>query len=194
MVKREVIYFEESSSENTDETIEAAGNAVEALGLKHVVVATGTGATGVKVAEAFKGTGVKVMAVTEYAGAVELKEENVKRIRELGGEVVTSMHALWGVEDSLSKLYPGYCSGNALIKETLRRFSQGTKVATEIVMMATDAGAIPEGIDVVALAGTGGGCDTALVIKSCHASMFFDKEKGLEFREIIALPRKKKFW
>ena len=194
MVKREVVYFEESSSENTDETIEAAGKAVKALGLKHVVVATGTGATGVKVAEAFKGTGVKVVVVTEYAGAVELKEQNVKRIRELGGEVVTSMHALWGVEDSLSKLYPSYCSGNALIKETLRRFSQGTKVATEIVMMATDAGAIPEGVDVVALAGTGGGCDTALVIKSCHASMFFDKEKGLEFREIIALPRKKKFW
>jgi len=194
MVKREVVYFEESSPENTDETIEAAKKAVEALGLKYVVVATGTGATGVKVAEAFRGTEVKVVAVTEYAGAVELKEENVKRIRELGGEVVTSMHALYGVEDSLSKLYPGYASANALIKETLRRFSQGTKVAAEIVMMATDAGAIPEGIDVAALAGTGGGCDTAYVIKSCHASMFFDKEKGMEFRELIALPRKKKFW
>ena len=175
MVKREVVYFEESRPENTDETIEAAKKAVEALGLRHVVVATGTGATGVKVAKAFKGTGVKIVAVTEYAGAVELKEENVKRIRKLDGEVVTSMHALYGVEDSLSKLYPGYGSGSALIKETLRRFSQGTKVAAEIVMMATDAGVTPEGVDVVALAGTGGGCDTAYVIKSCHASMFFDK-------------------
>ncbi|MFQ6054286.1 MAG: pyruvate kinase alpha/beta domain-containing protein [Candidatus Bathyarchaeia archaeon] len=193
-MRREVVYFEESSPENTDETIEAARRAAETLGLKYIVVATGTGATGVKVAEAFKDMGIKVVAVTEYAGAVELKEENVKRIRELGGEVVTGIHALFGVEDSLSKLYPGHCSGSVLIKETLRRFSQGTKVAAEIVMMATDAGAIPEGVDVVAMAGTGSGCDTAYVIKSSHASMFFDKEKGLEFREVVALPRKKKFW
>lgn len=44
------------------------------------------------------------------------------------------------------------------------------------------------------MAGTCEGCDTAYVIKSCHADRFFDKEKGLEFRELIALPRKKKFW
>ena len=193
MVRREVVYFEESSPENTDKTVEAVRKAVEDLGLKYVVVATGTGATGVKVAEAYKDTGVKVVAVTEYAGAVELEEENVKRIREMGGEVVTGIHALLGVEDSLSKLYPGYCSGSAIIKETLRRFSQGTKVAAEIVIMATDAGVIPEGVDVAAIAGTGSGCDTAYVISSCHANMFFDKEKGLEFRELIALPRKKKF-
>jgi len=193
-MKREVVYFHKPGPDNTDETILAARKAAESLGLKYVVVATGTGSTGVKVAEAFKDTGVKVVAVTEYAGAVELKEENVRQIRDLGGLVVTSMHAFLSVEDSLPKLYPGYSSGNTIIKETLRRFSQGTKVAAEVVMMATDAGAIPEGVDVVAIAGTGGGCDTAYVIKSCHANMFFDKEKGLEFRELIALPRNKKFW
>jgi hypothetical protein len=61
-------------------------------------------------------------------------------------------------------------------------------------MMATDAGAIPAVEDVVAIAGTGEGADTAIVIKSCHAYSFSDKEKGIEFRETIALPRKKKFW
>lgn len=194
MLKREAVYFDELSPENTDETLKAVKEAVGALGIRYVVVATGTGETGVKAAEAFKGTGVKVVAVTEYAGAVDLKGENVKRIKGLGGEVITGMHAFYGPVDSLSRLHGGYCSVNDIISDTLRRFSQGTKVAAEIVMMAVDAGAIPEGVEVAAIAGTGGGCDTAYVVKSCHACMFFDREKGLEFREVIALPRKKKFW
>ena len=194
MVKREVHHFDESSPGNTDETIGAVKGIVNALKLKYVVVATGTGSTGVKVAEAFKGTDVKVVVVTEYAGAVDLAEKNLKRIRELGGEIVTSMHSFLSVEESIPKLHPGYTSGNVIIADTLRRFSQGTKVAAEIVMMATDAGAIPEGVEVASMGGTGGGCDTAYVIKSCHANMFFDREKGMEFREVVALPRMKKFW
>jgi len=194
MVKHEVTYFDESSPENTEETIRAVKKAAKALGLKHVVVATGTGATGVKFAEEFRGEDVKVVAVTEHAGSTDLQQENVKRICELGGEVVTGMHAFLSVEESISKLHSGYCSGNVIIADTLRRFSQGTKVAAEVVMMATDAGAIPSGVDVVAVAGTGGGCNTAYIIRSCHANMFFDKDEGLEFRELIALPRKKKFW
>ncbi len=68
------------------------------------------------------------------------------------------------------------------------------KVAAEIVMMATDVGAIPPGEEVVSIAGTGNGADTAIVVRSCHSDDFFHKEKGIEFREVIAMPRKKKFW
>ena len=194
MVKREVHYFEESSSQNTSETIKAAKKAALELGLKYVVVASGSGTTGVKVAEQFKDSGVKVVVVTEYAGSVEFSEQNRKKLEKLDATLVTSMHAFLSPAESLSKIYANHCSENTVIKEVLRRFSQGTKVAAEVVMMATDAGAIPAGEDVVALAGTGDGTDTAIVIKSCHADSFFDKEKGIEFREIIALPRKKKFW
>jgi hypothetical protein len=70
-------------------------------------------------------------------------------------------------------------------------------VAADIVMMAADAGMIPLGIDVVSVGGTarsGGGADTAAIIKSCNTEYFFDKEKGLEFREIIAMPRKKSIY
>ena len=190
MVKREVHYFEESGSQNTSETMKAALD----LGLKYAVVASGSGTTGVKVAKEFKDSGVKVVVVTEYAGSVEFSEKNRKKLEKLHATIVTSMHAFLSPAESLSKIYANYCSENTIIKDVLRRFSQGTKVATEIVMMATDAGTIPIGEDVVAIAGTGEGADTAIVIKSCHADSFFDKEKGIEFREIIALPRKKKFW
>jgi len=164
------------------------------LGLKYVVVASGSGSTGVKVAEEFKDSGIKVVVVTEYAGSVEFTEEHRKKLEKLNATTVTSMHAFLSPAESLSKLYANHCSENTIIKDLLRRFSQGTKVATEIVVMATDAGAIPAGEDVVAIAGTSEGADTAIVIKSCHAHSFFDKEKGIEFREIVALPRKKKFW
>jgi len=194
LIKRTVHYFEEFGVQNTDETIDAAKKAASDLGLRYVVVASGSGGTGVKAAEAFRGSGVKVVVVTEYAGAVEFTEENRKRLEKLGATIVTGMHALLSLAASLTKLYKGYCSENTIITEVLRRFSQGTKVATEIVLMAADAGVIPVGEDVIAMAGTGDGADTALVIRSCHASSFFDPKTGIEFREIVALPRKKKFW
>ena len=68
------------------------------------------------------------------------------------------------------------------------------KVAPEIVMMATDAGAIPPSTDVLSIAGTGKGADTCIIAKSCHSDDFFDKQNGMEIREIIAMPRKKRFW
>jgi hypothetical protein len=194
MVERQVHYFEESGAQNTTETIKAAKEAALNLGLKYVVVASGSGTTGVKVAQEFQDSGVKVVVVTEYAGLVEFAEKNRKKLGKLHAIIVTSMHAFLSPAESLSKIYANHCSENTVIKDVLRRFSQGTKVAAEVVMMAADAGAIPVGEDVMAMAGTGEGVDTAIVIKSCHADSFFDKEKGIEFREIIALPRKKKFW
>ena len=194
LVKREVDYFEDFGSQNTGQTIEAAKNVALNLALEYVVVATATGSTGVKTAEAFNGTSVKVVVVTEYAGMAEFKEENRRKLKEMNAKVITSTHSFLSPAESISKLYTGYCSENTIIKDVLRRFSQGMKVAPEIVMMATDAGVIPPSQDVVSIAGTGRGADTAVVVKSCHSDDFFDKEKGMEFREIIAMPRKKKYW
>ena len=194
MTKREVYYFETFGEQNTDQTIEAAKKAALGLNLKSIVVASASGVTGVKTAEVFKGTGMKVVVVTEYAGMAEFKEENRRKLRELDAEVITSTHSFLTPAESISKLYSGYCSENTIIKNVLRRFSQGVKVAAEIVMMATDVGAVSPGEDVVSIAGTGRGADTAIIVKSCHSDDFFHKEKGIEFREIIAMPRKKKFW
>jgi hypothetical protein len=194
MVKREVEYFEDFGAHNTDQTIEVAKNVALNLSLKYAVVASATGSTGVKTAVAFRETDVKVVVVTEYAGMAEFKEENRLKLKEMKAEVITGTHSFLSPAESISKLHKGYCSENTIIKDVLRRFSQGMKVAPEILMMATDAGAIPPGQDVVSIAGTGSGADTAVVLRSCHSNDFFDKEKGMEFREIVAMPRKKKYW
>jgi hypothetical protein len=66
----------------------------------------------------------------------------------------------------------------------LRLMGEGTKVCVEITLMAADAGLIPADRDIVAVAGTGKGADTALRIWPANAARFFD----LKIREIIAKP------
>jgi len=194
MVKREVFYFENYGAQNTTQTIQAAKKTALKLGLKYVVVATASGSTAVKTAKAFKNTSIKVVVVTEYAGMAKFSEANRKKLQQLNATIITSTHAFLSPAESIPKLYTGHCSENTLIKDVLRRFSQGMKVAPEIVMMATDAGAIPPSIDVLSIAGTGKGADTCIIAKSCHSDDFFDKQNGMEIREIIAMPRQKKFW
>jgi hypothetical protein len=192
MVKKEICYFQNPGPENTVETITAAKKTVVETEINYVVVASGSGDTGVKVAETFRNSKVKVVVVNQDPGGVIFEEENRLKLLELNARIVTSMYAYAGPAESITATrYKGYWTENMIIKTVLRKFSQGTKVASEIVMMATDAGAIPAGEDVVAIAGTEKGADTALVIKSCHAFAFFDRKEGMEFREVIAMPRNK---
>jgi len=71
-----------------------------------------------------------------------------------------------------------------LIANALKLMGEGTKVYVEITLMAANAGLIPVDKDVVAVAGTGKGADTALRIKPANAARFFD----LRIKEVIAKP------
>ncbi len=59
------------------------------------------------------------------------------------------------------------------------------KVVVEISAMAADSGAVPVDRDVIAIAGSSRGADTAVVIKSAYSHSLFDAV----VREIIAKPR-----
>ncbi len=72
-----------------------------------------------------------------------------------------------------------------MIAQTLRRFGEGAKVCCEIVLMAADAGLIPESEEVLAVAGTGRGTDTVILIKSAASKRFLE----LRVLEILAKPR-----
>jgi hypothetical protein len=74
---------------------------------------------------------------------------------------------------------------NEIVAQTLYRFSQGMKVCAEIILMAADAGLIPVDKEVIAIAGTGSGADTAIVAKSAYPRKFLD----FKILEIIAKPR-----
>jgi hypothetical protein len=71
-----------------------------------------------------------------------------------------------------------------IVANSLRRFGEGTKVAIECVMMAVDAGLVPEGEEVLSVAGTARGADTVLLIKSAASKRFLD----LKVLEVLAKP------
>ncbi len=186
-IEEKVIYFSKPGKENTDKTLEVAKAYAEKYGIKHVVVASTTGYTALKAAELFKG--YNLVVVTHCTGFVkpnyqEFPEDVRKKLEEMGIKVLTGIHALSGVERSFRKELNLWMPVE-LIALTLRRlFCEGMKVCIEIVIMAVDAGLIPQGEDVIAIAGTGRGADTAVHIKAAGSSYLFD----LKVRRIICKP------
>jgi hypothetical protein len=184
--KKEVHYFRRPGKSNTDAVLKLVSAYVKKEGIKHVVVASSSGETGARAAKLLKG--VNVVVVThhngfEQSGMSELKPEFVKEIEAAGGKVFTGTHALSSAERAIRKEL-GTVEPLELIAYTLRLLGQGTKVCVEITLMAADAGLVPVDKDVVAVGGTGEGCDTALRIKPANASRLFD----LRIREVIAKP------
>jgi len=187
MIERRTVYYEKPGKENTEITLKLAKAYADTSGIRDIVVASTTGETGTAAARLFKG--YNVVVVTHHAsfsesGVNELTEENRKRILGNGARIFTGTHALSGVERDVRRRF-GTMEPLELIANTLRLMGEGTKVCVEIALMAADAGLISVGTDVIAVAGTGHGADTALVLKPVNASKFFD----LMLREIIVKPR-----
>lgn len=187
MIERRAVYYEKPGKENTETTLKLVKAYAENSGIKDIVVASTTGETGSAAARLLKG--YNVVIVTHHAGFSqsdlhELTEENRKQILENGARIFTGTHALSSAERDVRRRF-GAMQPLELIANTLRLMGEGTKVCVEIALMAADAGLISTGTDVIVVAGTGHGADTALVVKPANASKFFD----LAIREVIAKPR-----
>ena len=72
-----------------------------------------------------------------------------------------------------------------VVANVLRLLSQGVKVTCEITCMATDAGLAQAGQEVIAIAGSGRGADTATVLRASNTHSFFETR----ILEIICKPR-----
>ena len=186
-VERKTVYFSNCGEENTDTLLKLVKTYAQDEGIKDIVVASTHGYTGVKASKIFKG--LNVVVVTHHTGFSrpnqnELEEENRKKIIENGAKILTTTHALSGVERAVRKKFATIMPLE-IMAHALRLFGEGTKVCVEIATMACDAGLVSENKEIIAIAGTGHGADTALVIKPACTSRFFD----LEVREIIAKPK-----
>ena len=179
------MYFDNPGKINTEQTLNLAYERGKALGLKEVVVATSAGDTAYKAFDIFKG--FNITAVTYHCGFKEpfkksMADSTRKDLEAKGINLISATHALSGVERSIAKRYSGSYPA-LLIADTLRLFGQGVKVAVEISIMATDAGAL-SGNDIISIGGTVKGADAALVLKPACQSDLFD----LRIREIICKP------
>jgi len=180
-------YFEKPGKENTQRTFELARKRAEELGIETILVASTRGETGVRACETFRGYDVVVTHSTGFPQEPdhqELTEENRAAIEAAGGKILTCQHAFGGVGRAVRKKLGTY-ELEELIAYTLRIFGEGLKVAVEITLMAADAGLVRTDEPCIAIAGTGKGADTAVVLKPANAQAFFD----LKVHEVLCKPR-----
>ncbi len=182
------IYLEKEGEINTDNVLKLAKERAIKSGIKNIIVASTSGATGVKASQIFKGFNVVVVShSTGFSGknVQEMSEKNKRIIEENGGKVLTSTHAFGGIGRAVRRKLKTY-QMEEIIAYTLRTFGEGTKVAIEISLMAADSGLIRTDEEVISIAGTDNGADTALVLLPANTQDFFD----LKVLEIICKPRK----
>jgi len=185
-MERKIVYFERTGPDNTAEALRLARERARELGIRRVLVASTHGSTALRAMEVFQGTGVEVIAVSICAafGDMGWTMSAAERgdLEAQGVRVLTSAHALG---DGIAEGFNGENTVGSVVANTLRCFSQGMKVAVEISLMAAEAGLVPAGEELIAVAGTNDGADTAVVI----APAFARKIKELSIREILCKPR-----
>jgi len=177
----EITYFGVLGKENTDTTLQLAEDYAEKNDIRSIVLASTRGYTAKKASKVFEG--FNLIIVTHVSS---FREPNVqefppnlrKSLEAKGVRVVTASHAFSGVD----RLADG--SIGEIITKTLRMFCEGFKVAVEIAAMAADAGLVRVDEDIVSIAGTGKGADTALVIRPAISRRLFD----MRVRKILAKP------
>ncbi len=189
MIIRKTVYFEKPGRDNTGDCVSVVKEAVNEHGYKHLVLATTTGDTALAMGGALQGAGMNIVAVTHSAGFKEpnttgLNLETREKIASLGVKVFTGPMLTHSLETSLNQKFSGVYP-TMIIAQSLKRFGEGSKVALEIVMMAADSGLIPEGEEVLAVAGTARGADTVLLVRSAVSKRFLE----LRVLEILAKPR-----
>jgi hypothetical protein len=154
--EKKVFYFNKKGPENTDKTLDIAIAACEERELKKIIVASSTGNTALKL-HAQATSSLEIIAVTYGAGSrytddVQQFNKNYDVLVEKGIRIVRGIHA----------------------------FCHGVKVCVEIAIMAAEHGFVTPDEEVVVVAGSHHGADTAVVLKPAYAAeMFKTKIKAL---------------
>ncbi len=173
-----IFYFDGPGSENTESVIQIVSEKIDETGIKTVVVASSSGKTALQFARALKGK-AKLVAVSWK----KIPPENISELKKFGVDICNFENYLPLHEKEMARM-AYYALG------------QGIKVCVEVVLIAVDKDIIASGQEVIAVGGTGSGSDSAGIIKATSTADLFgpDIDKRLEIREILAMPKKKKWW
>lgn len=206
MIERNVRYFEKPGKENTEATIEAARTYLkEDNEAAVVVVASISGQTALKVKKELAEISIPVVCVTGSPNWQNYPEYKLPLIpatmrtelEKAGVTIVDSVPSSLSDTIEFSFARYGFRSPTWIFIETLLAVGgYGLKTAVECVFMATDGGYTPPFKEVVSIAGTDRGADTAIVTRSTFSSTIFssDPQKRFVINEILATPRNKIFY
>lgn len=180
-MERKIVYFEDIGPQNTEITFRSVKERLNEPGIEKIVMASTTGATARMANDYFKDTGIKLIVIPhqyDFHRDVNLFPLGlIKELRDAGHEVHFGT-MLFHTDQLYDSSIP------TLMANILRCFCQGVKVCFEIVMMAADAGLVSKGEKVIAIAGSGRGADTALVMQASSSQNM----KKLRVNEIICKP------
>lgn len=185
--EKKIVYFDKVGKKNTEDTLKLAKERFDELGLKKVIIATSFGDTAVKALNYFKGEELVVinsMYGFREPGKESMKPENRQKLEEIGVKIINTTHLFASIDRSINRKYGGITI-TQFIAEVFKMLGEGFKVCAEMAIMAADCGGVPVDEEVMAIAGTGRGCDTAVVLVPTHSNDFFK----LQFKEIVCLPR-----
>jgi hypothetical protein len=166
-MEEKIVYFEEPGIGNTETTLRLAAERAKARGIKKIAL--------------WAGTGIKIVVVPHQygfmAGTQRFPAELVAQLNKKGHEVhfgTMLFHTdhLYGSETP------------RVLANLLRTFCQGMKVCVEITLMAVDGGQVAPGEQVIVVAGTGRGADTAVVAIAASST----RMPELHITEIICKP------
>jgi uncharacterized protein len=189
MKNQNIAYFTKSGKQNTKETLKLALKRAKELKIKDIVVASSYGNTA-KMLSGMNTKGLNVVCVTHHAGfdkpgELQLTEKNRKLLEQKGIKVYRATHYFSGVGRAVRLKFGGLYPGE-IVANTYRTLGEGMKVAVEISIMAIDGGLIPYGKEIIAIAGTSSGADTAIALFPGYGRNFFDTQ----ILEIICKPRR----
>lgn len=182
-----ITYFESRGPENTDETLRLAKERADRLGIRDIVVASYTGMTGARACEVFKGFNLIVVAGVygfRKPNEIGMIEENRSLIEAGGARLLFTGHAFGMLGRAVHKKL-GAIQVDEIVAHVLRLFGAGVKVGCEIACMAADAGLVEAGAEIIAIAGSARGADSAIVIRASNTHTFFESR----ILEIICKPR-----
>ena len=182
-MEKRIVYFEKAGKANTEETLRLAKKRAKGLGIKNIVLASTHGYTVKKALKIFGGTDLRFIVV-----ALDRESFEKKLLRTLEDREVQVIFY-----KEVRYTYP------EIMKNAFRKISEGVKVCMEICMVAAEESFVPEGKEIIAIAGTspsgfedGGGADTALVMtpwKSKQFNKLPEKAKRRDVKEIVCKPR-----
>jgi hypothetical protein len=180
--------FERAGEQNTEQTLGLAVEEARRRGLPLVVAST-RGKTAAAALELAGPAGVPLIVVTHNEGFAEPGKQEFdpalrRQLGQQGVAVLTATLPLRSLGTALRKAIGHGGSEQEIVNAALRIFCQGAKVCVEMAAMAADAGLVRGGQDLVAVAGTALGADTACVVKAMPSNCLFE----IRVREFLCKP------
>jgi hypothetical protein len=195
---KNIFYFDVCGQINTEETLKLAIQRAHELNIKKLIVASETGLSALKAAEMLQDSGIDLTVVTSAAGTkientiigdlrIGIPDRKIwDQLEKKGAEIVRATDPLYNIGAALE--HKGIPTVATLIRLCLKMISSGTAVCVTATLMATDNGVLREGEEVITVAGSWIGLDTALVVQATN-SVNFLKAGPMQIREIICKPR-----